>query len=151
MNIDETAPAVARSQLEIRASREIVWAVLADIEEWPSWNPDVKSATLEGPLAEGTSFRWKSGPGTITSTLRRVEPPRLIAWTGKTFGIEAIHVYRLEDRGGATLASSEESWDGLVVRLLGRSLARRLQKALDAGLRHLQSEAERRAAATAAS
>jgi hypothetical protein len=29
--------------------------------------------TMEGPLAEGSVFRWKAGPGTITSTLRRFQ------------------------------------------------------------------------------
>jgi uncharacterized protein YndB with AHSA1/START domain len=146
VDVDPNAPAVARSELEIGASPQIVWDVLADIDRWPSWNPDVKVASLEGALAEGTRFRWKSGPGTITSTLRRVEPPHLIAWTGETFGIKAIHVYRLERRGDATLVSSEESWDGLLVRLLRGRMSKTLQKALDSGLRHLQTEAEQRAA-----
>jgi hypothetical protein len=46
----------------------------------------------------------ESGPGTITSTIREIDAPRRIAWTGKTFGINATHVYRLEDRNGKTFA-----------------------------------------------
>jgi hypothetical protein len=48
-----------------------------------------------------------------------VDPPRKIAWSGVTFGIQAIDVFRLEPRDGATLVSEEESWDGLLARLLG--------------------------------
>jgi uncharacterized protein YndB with AHSA1/START domain len=146
MDIDENAPAVAHAEIDVGAPPEIVWAVLADIDGWPTWNPDVKRASLAGPLGQGTQFRWKAGLGTITSTLQSVEAPQLIAWTGKTFGIRAIHVYRLEPKGDATLVRSEESWDGLLVRALRGPMTKTLQKALESGLRHLKTEAERRAA-----
>jgi uncharacterized protein YndB with AHSA1/START domain len=145
MDINASAPAVARGEIEVAAAPEMVWRVLTDIANWPSWNPDVKSATLEGPLAAGTQFRWKAGPGTITSTLQNVEPPRRIDWTGSTFGIKAIHVHQLEPRDGTTLVRSAESWDGLAARLLRGSMTNRLQEALDSGLRHLKIEAERQA------
>jgi uncharacterized protein YndB with AHSA1/START domain len=147
MEIDASAPAVAHGEVEVAAPPELVWAVLTDIDGWPSWNPEVKSASLEGPVAKGMRFRWKSGPGTITSTLQTVEPPHLIAWTGKTLGINAAHVYRLEPRGDSTIVRSEESWDGLLVRLLRRPMTKTLQKAIESGLEHLKTEAERRAAA----
>jgi hypothetical protein len=146
MEIENAAPAIARGEIDVAASPEIVWGVLTDIAGWPGWNPDVRSASLEGPLASGTRFRWKAGPGTITSTLQRVDPPHFIGWTGTTMGIRAIHVHRLEARGDSTLVRSEESWDGLLVRLLRRSLTRTLQKGIDSGLGHLKAEAERRAA-----
>ena len=146
MTVNERAPAVASSELEIAANPDLVWDVLTAIDRWPTWNPDVKAASLDGPLAEGTVFRWKAGPGTITSTLLRVEPPRLITWRGKTFGISAVHVYQVQPRDGRTLVRSEESWEGLLVRAFRGRMQRSLQQSLDAGLRHLRTEAERRAA-----
>ena len=119
--------------------------MLTAIDDWPSWNPDVRSASLEGGLSEGSRFRWKAGPGTITSTLQRIERPRLIAWTGRTFGIKAIHVHRLEPRGEGTVVSSEESWEGLPVRIFRGRMQKTLEEALGPGLDHLKAEAERRA------
>lgn len=145
MNVDQTAPVLARGKTEIAAPADVVWSVLTDVERWPAWNPDVKSVTLDGPLAEGTRFRWKAGPGTITSELRRVDRPSLIGWTGRTLGITAVHVYRLEERGGRTVVRSEESWSGLLVRLLRGPMAKTLQRAIDSGLAHLAAEVERRA------
>jgi uncharacterized protein YndB with AHSA1/START domain len=145
MEINTDAPAVARGEIEVAAPPEVVWAVLTDIAAWPSWNPDVKSAALDGPLAAGTQFRWKAGPGTITSTLQSVEAPRRIEWTGTTFGIKAVHVHQFEQQREATIVRSAESWEGLPVRLLRGSMAKTLQKAVDSGLRHLKAEAERRA------
>jgi uncharacterized membrane protein len=145
--INRAAPVVGTSEIEIDAPAETVWSVLTAIDRWPSWNPDVKSVSMQEPLAEGSVFRWKAGPGTITSTIRRLEPPRLIAWTGRTLGIKAIHFYRFAPRDGKTFVRSEESYDGLVARVLRGSLQKTLDAALADGLRRLKSEAERRAAA----
>jgi uncharacterized protein YndB with AHSA1/START domain len=145
MNVNRDAPAVARSEAQIAADPETVWAVLTGFDSWPSWNPDVKSVQHDGAVEEGSVFRWKAGRATLTSTIRRVDRPRLIGWTGKTTGIEAVHVWRLELRNDGTHVQTEESWEGLLVRTLRGPLRRSLQKSLDDGLTHLQAEAERRA------
>ena len=142
--INEQAPVVSRSEIEIAASPEVVWGVLTAFERWPSWNRDVKSMTMEGDVAPGSVFRWKAGPGTITSTIQRVEPPRLIAWTGTTFGVKAIHFWHLEQRNGKTFVRTEESYEGLVARLLRRSLQKTLDRALANGLGWLKAEVEGR-------
>ena len=58
MEINTDALAVACGEIEVAASPEMVWRVLTDIASWPSWNPDVKSTSLEGAVATGTKFRW---------------------------------------------------------------------------------------------
>lgn len=148
MAVNKQAPVVGASETEIAAAPEVVWDVLTAIDRWPSWNPQVKSMDLQGAVAEGSQFRWKAGPGTITSTIRRVDPPRLIAWTGKTLGIDAIHEYRLEPRDGKTLVQTEESYEGLVARLFRGPLQKTLNSALEEGLGYLKAEAERRTSET---
>jgi hypothetical protein len=86
-------------------------------------------------------FRWKAGPSSLTSTLQVVDPPREIAWTGTTMGIRAVQA---SDVG--TLARSEESWEGLLPRLLKGYSRRTLDKGIQSVLEHLKTEAERRAA-----
>jgi uncharacterized protein YndB with AHSA1/START domain len=140
--INPQAPVVGKSEIEIAAPPEAVWDVLTAFERWPSWNRDVKSMSMEGPVSPGTVFRWKAGPGTITSTIQQVEPPRQIAWTGKTLGIHAIHFWYLEPRDGATLVRTEESYEGLVARILRGSLQKTLDRALADGLGALKSEVE---------
>jgi uncharacterized protein YndB with AHSA1/START domain len=144
VTVDRSAPVVAASEIEIAARPETVWEILTDFENWPSWNPDVKSVSLSGGVAEGSEFRWKAGPATISSTLRHVERPRVLAWTGKTFGIDAGHEYRIEPRGSGTFVQTEESYAGFLPRLLPGRMEKMLKEALDAGLRHLKTEAERR-------
>jgi hypothetical protein len=146
MDIDESAPAVARAEMQIGAEPGMVFGLISAVYAWPSWKKDVRSVSLRGPVAPGTVFVWKAGPGAITSTLREVDPPRTIAWTGTTFGIKAIDVFRLEPRDGGTLVREQESWDGLLARLFRSRLRRMLQSSIEAGLRDLKAEAERRAA-----
>jgi uncharacterized protein YndB with AHSA1/START domain len=143
VDVDRSAAAVARAEAEIAAPPERVWELITGIERWPEWNPDVKSASLDGEVAPGSTFRWKAGPGTITSTLRHVDPPHEIAWTGKTMGIAAVHVHRLEPREGGTRVVSEESWAGFPVRVLRGRMAKTLQTSLESGLAHLKAAAER--------
>jgi uncharacterized protein YndB with AHSA1/START domain len=76
------APVKGTAEIDIAAPPQAVWDVLTRFDNWPNWNPDVKSMAFEGPLAPGSTFRWKAGPGTILSTLDRVEPPRYISWHG---------------------------------------------------------------------
>lgn len=147
MDLHRSTPVVAQAQIEIAASPDVMFDVIADLKRWPTWNPDVKTMTMDGPLAEGTTFRWKAGPGTVTSMLRCVEQPRQIGWSGKTLGIHAIHVWCFEAQNGQTLATTAESWAGWLPSLLPGPMRKQLHKALDAGLPHLKAEAERRAAA----
>ena len=145
MEINLHAPAVADGETQITADPETVWEVIAAIEEWPTWNPDIKSASLEGPLGPGSVFRWKSGWSSLISTLQVVDRPREIAWTGKTMGIRAIHIFRLSPRDSGTLARSEESWEGLIATLLKGYSRKTLDRGIRAFLSALKNESERRA------
>ena len=98
----------------------------------------MRSLRIDGPLASGTQFRWRQGTATIVATLQTVEPPRFVSWsahvfatwTGGLLAIDAIHQYELSPVEGGTLVVTTESWNGLLARLLTRSLQRRLQKIL---------------------
>jgi hypothetical protein len=100
--------------------------------------------SVQEPIVVGSVFRWKAGPSTVTSTIQRLEPPRLIAWSGQTMGIWAIDVFQLDARDGTTLVREEESWNGLVVRLFRKPLQRTLDCSLQNGPRHLKAAAEQR-------
>jgi uncharacterized protein YndB with AHSA1/START domain len=133
------APVAATSERLIAAPPEDVWRVLTAIDAWPAWNPAIQRATLVGPLTPGSVFQWRSGRHTIISILEQVEPPRRIAWRGRTFGITACHRYTLLPEPTGTRVASAETWEGLVVRLLRGRLQRQLQAALDDGLQALQA------------
>jgi uncharacterized protein YndB with AHSA1/START domain len=140
------APVRSRQEIDIAAPAEVVWEVLTDFDRWPQWNPEVKAMSWDGPLAPGSVFRWKAGPGTIVSTLEEVDRPRYVRWRGRTMTIAAIHEWRFQDRDGGTHVETNESFSGGLTRLLRRTLQKQLDRALEEGLEHLKREAERRAA-----
>lgn len=147
MDIDRAAPAIAEGRIAIAAAPNIVWSVLADLPAWPTWNPDVKSMAVEGPVEAGTTFRWKAGSASVTSRLQSVDPPREIGWTGATMGIRAVHVFTFEPSDGGTTASSAESFRGPIPSILRGYSRKVLQRGIDGILARLKAEAERRASA----
>ena len=150
MDVNLSAPVIAREEIRIDAAVQAVWDVLSDIEHWPAWNKAVRSLTLHGSVAPGTSFEWKAGPGTIKSRLAEVDPPHRIVWTGVTLGIKAVDAFSFEASEGGTLVRQAESWEGLLARLFRARMERMLRASLRDGLRSLKAEAERRAGAAAA-
>jgi hypothetical protein len=146
MEVNNQAPVVACSEITIEAGPGTIWAVLFDVERWPTWNSAVKVARLAGPLAEGTSFRWKASSLTISSVFREVDPPRTLGWSGQTLGIPALHEYKIDPGSHGTAVRSTESWDGLLATLFPGAMKRKLQLSLDFGLECLKAEAERRIA-----
>ncbi|OPY26881.1 MAG: Polyketide cyclase / dehydrase and lipid transport [Methanobacterium sp. PtaU1.Bin242] len=143
IKIDDNAPVIARGEIEIQADPDTIWDVLIDINNWPRWNPDIKSASLEGAVAEGSKFRWKARSISITSIFQEVDKPRLLGWTGKTMGIKAVHIWKLEPTEDTTIARTEESWEGPLTRVMKGSAQDMLQKSIDSGLQYLKQEIEK--------
>jgi hypothetical protein len=142
MPVNQKAPVVESGRVEVAAGMEAVWQTLAAVERWPEWNPDIRDVLLRGPLAEGSTFTWRFGRIAIASRLLEVEPPRFIAWRGTMLGITGVHVWRLDRTAGGTVVTTEESWDGLLPRLLRGRCRRMLRDALVSWLAHLKQRIE---------
>lgn len=142
MQIDPNSPATHEASIQISATPLRVWEIMSDIENWPRWNDDIQTAKLNGKLAKGTTFTWKAGPGTIISTLEVVDKPQHLGWSGKLFGIKAVHLWRIEPKGKITIVTTEESWDGLLPKLFKGYSKKTLKKAIDNGLSQLKIAAE---------
>lgn len=145
MDLSQNAPVRGQTQTLIAARPSLVWDVLARIEDWPDWNPDIQSMRIDGPVQVGTTFRWKSGGMSIRSILRVVEPLRVIAWSGEAPGIRAMHVWRLSADRAGTMVWTGETFDGMLPRLFRKQLMRKLSEALDDSIVALRAECERRA------
>jgi uncharacterized protein YndB with AHSA1/START domain len=142
MEINDSAPALARQQVLINASPEKVWQLLSDINHWSAWQPGISSAVLDGALIPGSIFRWKSGGTRIVSQLQEVEPHRRLGWTGKAMGAIAKHLWILEPQNGGVLVRTEESFEGWVVVLLRGMMQKTLDTSLQAWLAQLKKTAE---------
>lgn len=143
MEINQSAPVRARATTLIDAPAGRVWDVLTRIEQWPQWNQQVASAQLGGPLEPGTAFHWKAGGLPIRSQLLVLEPGSRIGWSGRSPGIRALHRWQLDQEGESTRVCSEESFQGLLPRLLPGLMRGLLETSLQQGLAALKREAER--------
>jgi uncharacterized protein YndB with AHSA1/START domain len=142
VEINRRAPVIASDEVFVAAPPEDVWAVLADVDSWPAWNSDVSRARLEGPLAVGSVFRWRSGSVNLVSTFGEVEPGRRLGWTGRAVGTRAVHIWTLIGRDGGTLVETEESFEGWLVRPLKGYMQRTVEKGLESWLRDLKTRVE---------
>ncbi len=142
MDIDHDAPVQATRSVAIAATPHLVWGLLADIASWASWNSDVREVSVPDGVRPGATFTWRSGPGRITSTFAAVEPERELSWTGRSLGITAVHVYRLQPESEGTTVLIEESWTGLPTLLLRRKCQAMLENALETGLARLKTAVE---------
>ena len=112
MDINGDAPVITRDEIVISAPIQAIWDIQTDVAGWPSWQPDVDGADADGPLAEGSAFRWQTAGLDITSTVEEVAAPHRIVWGGPAQGIVAVHVWTLEEQDDGVLVRTAESWEG---------------------------------------
>jgi hypothetical protein len=142
LSINQNAPAKSRHEIFIHSTPDTVWSILTDIENWKAWNPAVMRSKLNGALAPGTVFEWKSNGFSVRSSLKDIQPARRVSWTGQAFGTRAIHVwYFLPEHGGVRVIT-EESFEGWLVRLMPEAMQKSLDGSLIAMLANLKRVAE---------
>ena len=142
MQVNQHAPVLQANQIFIQASPERVWAVLTDINQWPTWNPKISRAALEGSPVVGAKFNWKVNGASIRSIVHTADVDRAFGWSGTTFGGSAIHNWHLESQNGGTLVKVEESMEGWLVGLFQKKMNRDLAADMVFWLEKLKAASE---------
>ena len=107
------------SEILINATKEQVWSVLANTDQYDSWNTVINSLT--GSLEEGgkVKFMFNQGEGKsyeISAVVRKIESPNLLNQFGGMTGIMTYdHKYILEDIDGGTKVTIHEEYRGIMV------------------------------------
>jgi hypothetical protein len=146
MDINHQAPVVSRHEVVIHAPVNAIWRIQTDVSRWPEWLEDVSRAELNGPFAEGATFRWETAGLSIVSTIAEVVPFRRLAWSGPSAGITGIHVWTFTELENGVLVRTEESWDGPSAQAHPETLQRALDASLARWLDYLKVRAEEEAA-----
>jgi len=139
---NEKAPVFSKASMIIHASPQKVWEKLADIDHWNTWLLTVSRSKLNGDLKTNSTFDWKTGSYHIHSTLRTVEQFSKLGWTGKVYGIFAIHNWTFRQVDGNTEVQVSESMQGLVARVFKKSFNRSLRQDMSQSLLYLKQACE---------
>jgi hypothetical protein len=115
--------------VDIAATPQQVWAVLADLDAYPQWNPFIRSAS--GQLAKGATLTLRLVPAqgramTFRPKVLAAEPGLLLRWIGRLImpGIfDGTHQFALDDMGGHTRLTQSETFRGVLVPFTGKIIA----------------------------
>lgn len=118
-----------KTEILINASPEKVWAILTNFENYPQWNPFIKSiqgnpivgekiiARIEPPEANGMTFKPK---------VLVFEENKKFSWLGHllfTGLFDGEHIFELIDNGnGTTTFIQREKFKGILVPLFKKQL-----------------------------
>lgn len=142
-SINSNAPVKCSKTITIAANSEKVWSVMTNINHWANWQTEISNPKLNGALTPASTFDWKTGGAKIHSTLHTVEPCKSFGWTGKTFGMFAIHNWHLTETNGQTLVTVDESMEGFLAKLFKSAFNKNLEKGMQTWLDLLKKECEK--------
>lgn len=98
---------------------------------------------MNGELKPETTFDWKTGGAKIHSILHTVNPYNQFGWTGRSFGMFAIHNWTLTEQVGNTTVQVDESMEGFLAGLFKKSFNKNLEKGMQNWLEFLKHESEK--------
>lgn len=138
-----------RTELVIHASPAVVWSVLTDFAQYPSWNPFIK--WIKGEAIQGSTIIARiEPPGASGMTFKPVvlsaRPQQEFRWLGHLFipGLfDGEHIFELyENSDGSTTFVQREEFKGLLVGLFTKMLDTNTVQGFEAMNRKLKERAE---------
>lgn len=139
------------TEIEVNADPATVWAILTDFEQYPNWNPFVRS--IAGELKEGSTLtvhiKPEGGMGmTLTPQVVAAETNKRFGWKGK-FGLKGIfdghHEFIVEGNGnGSVRFIHREEFTGLLAPILWPMLEKNTRRGFEEMNAALKKRAEER-------
>ncbi len=133
--------------ITVAASAEKIFAVYAAVAQWPEWDLEVDSASLNGPFSLGSTGKIKP-KGAPESEIELIELTE-----NKSFTIECklplckMHfVHELAPQGnGATKVVNGLAFSGLLAPVFGRLIGKGIAKSMPSTLGGLKKFVEAKA------
>ncbi|MEP0825736.1 MAG: SRPBCC domain-containing protein [Nitrososphaera sp.] len=136
-----------RTEIEIDASPETVWAIIADFDKYKEWNPFINN--IIGQAKEGSKIEIHiltpaGKKRRYEPTVTRVERGRELRWVGKSWLLNGEHIFSIEQpqAGRRSKFVHREVFDGLLAGLFGNSIDSDIKKGFEEMNKALKERAE---------
>ncbi len=139
--------------IDLEAPASVVWAVMADVEQWHTWTDSIDSVVVAGaPSAAGSGDAVGIGSSAVvrqpgfpaaTWTVTEWEPGRSFTWESRAPGVHSVGEHSVEAVGEsacrATLAIHQT---GALAWVLGLLAGRRSRRYVDMEAAGLKARSE---------
>jgi uncharacterized protein YndB with AHSA1/START domain len=127
----------------VAASPETVFRIYEDVQNWHTWDPDTKQASLDGPFRVGSRGRLTPPKAmAVPMLLTKVEPGKCFTVESKIPLFRMVFEHELVPLGGKTEVVHRVTFAGALSVVLGPMLSKQLNAGLPVTLRNLKALAE---------
>ena len=125
------------------ATADRIWSIWSDVSTWPRWNPDVRTVSLDGPFATGTTGSMTTGAGTHTIRLENVVQGRSFDLVTSPMPATTFrfHCEVTPDGQGSTI-SQGVTMSGMLGPIMSPMMGNRIAGSFEGILAGLAAEAE---------
>lgn len=135
--------------ITVNASADSIYRIYEDVRNWHTWDPDTKSASLDGPFEVGSKGKLTPTKGnTVPMALTKVEPGRRFTVESKIPFFRMRFEHELLPVSGTTEVVHRVTFSGPLSFILGPMLSKQLNSGLPVTLSKLKALAELRSAAS---
>jgi uncharacterized protein YndB with AHSA1/START domain len=124
----------ASATVTIAAPPADVWAVLVDVEAWPTWTASMRSIRrlADGPLAVGSTVEIRQ-PGFPKARweVTDLRDGQGFTWENRSPGVHSIGHHELEAHDGGTVVTLRLTQTGPLAGVLGALTGRRTRRFVD--------------------
>jgi len=134
-----------KTSITINASKESVWKILMDFENYPEWNSFIKS--VSGDVKVGNQIQIKLQGMTFKPVVLTLNENTELKWLGHLWfkGLfDGEHKFKLTDNGnGTTNFEQSENFSGILVKLFSKSLDKDTKNGFEQMNKELKLRAEK--------
>jgi hypothetical protein len=132
------------TDIVIHSGPDRIWGIISDFENYPNWNPCIKS--IKGNVREGNIIKVRIEPPdghgmSFSPKVLAVETNRRISWIGRFLFsgmFDGEHTLELVDNGdGTTTFIQREKFQGILTPLFNLNATMRGFKAMNEKLKEL--------------
>ena len=132
----------------INASPAAIFAIYADVERWPAWDPDTRAARIDGPFVTGATGRLTPAKGfPVPMRFTSVERDRGFTVVAPVMLSTMVFEHAIRPEGAGVRVVHGVAFHGPFAWFLRRLVGSRVRTGLPATMRRLKEHAERLQAA----